>query len=1326
MCTSKFKRSLSIFLSLLIIITSLPVAVISSAADDLPVIMEFTFASSADFHRYYKQVYSVTFLDKIDTAAMSGALESWDISADQGSGEVMSWMYLNADATASAGENRYDVYIAGNGGVAANPKSGYIFAYFENLAYINGTENFNTSNATSFKALCYRCYELKFADFSSWDTSSVTDLSQLFDMTTANNSPIIPALEYVNLSGWDTSKVTTMSYMFNNCKSLLEVDISSFDTHNVTNMERMFYLCLALEKLYIGDEWTVENVTNDNAMFNCCYVLAGGKEQYDNEFKFVTPGKEVAHTGDKGFLTHISEKPQPEKKEYKVTYEFIGSVIPEGASVPVESVFEEGTKVSVADLPYADGYRFSGWSTVDADITSGSFVINNDVHIVGSWEKLYKVTYKYADGYAVPDGAPELPSFDAAAGEILTVNSIPFVDRYVFVGWTTSDVTVNENVFEMPEKDVTLYGYFKIPVESVEINGGDIIVNMGEEPPVINVTVRPDDATIKDIIYESDNENVVKVDEKGKITAIGEGTATITVYSKDDHTKSDTITITVKNPVTDIETDRNIITLNKSDTDKINVSVKPDNATNKLLDFSSDNEDVVTVDNLGNIVAVGEGTATITVKSKDNPAITETVVITVKIPVTEITAADDFTVNLGDTKNVEAKTNNDATNKELIYESSNPDVVKVDSEGNIVAVGEGSSTITITSKDNPEITETVTVTVKIPAEDIIIEKTDYKLNIGETENISAVIKPDNTTNKGLTYESNNKNIVIVDSDGKITAVGEGTTTITITSEDNPSVTRDVTVTVTIPVDDVIIAEDNLELEIGDTETLTTIITPENATNKDVSYKSSDESIVIVDENGKITAIGEGVAKITVTLNDDSSKTDVVTVSVKKPHVNVDKVEADRSEIEIEIGETDKITATITPDNATVKDVVFESDDESIVIVDENGNITAVGEGTATIIVKSKDDNSKYDLITVTVKKPYIPDETTTEVEETTTEAEETITDVEETTTEAEETTTEAEETTTEAEETTTEAEETTTEAEETTTETEESTTDVEETTTEAEETTTEVEETTTEAEETTTDVEETTTEAEETTTEAEETTTEAEETTTEAEETTTETEEPTTEPEEPTEPEKTDVVVEIPDKLVLTAGIPTSSGIKITPENADIKFVLTSENENIAFVDENGMIVGILPGSTNITVEFENGEIRTISVIVIAPVNIPQIFHICFGKTDGIGWYEVSVNGGDFFPQGPNSTLEVRKGDVLIIRTQDLWIDDDFEFYVNGFKVPETAPNQITVVVDGFMLIGALSMDISVPDIEESLNLFEKIIRAIKAFFEMIESWFKK
>ena len=127
MKTSKLNKILSVLLAVLMFISSVPVSVFA-AEESYPVMMATNAASSKGYYAYYKNVYTVTFLDEIKVEGTS--LEQWDMSA-AGDGSVLGWMYLNEEATADAGANRYDVYVAGEGGVAVNPKSTHLFYMFE-------------------------------------------------------------------------------------------------------------------------------------------------------------------------------------------------------------------------------------------------------------------------------------------------------------------------------------------------------------------------------------------------------------------------------------------------------------------------------------------------------------------------------------------------------------------------------------------------------------------------------------------------------------------------------------------------------------------------------------------------------------------------------------------------------------------------------------------------------------------------------------------------------------------------------------------------------------------------------------------------------------------------------------------------------------------------------------------------------------------------------------------------------------------------------------------------------------------------------------------
>ncbi|MBR6567815.1 MAG: InlB B-repeat-containing protein [Clostridia bacterium] len=116
-------------------------------------------------------------------------------------------------------------------------------------------------------------------------------------------------------------------------------------------------------------------------------------------------------------------------------------------------------------------------------------------------------------------------------------------------------------------------------------------------------------------------------------------------------------------------------------------------------------------------------------------------------------------------------------------------------------------------------------------------------------------------------------------------------------------------------------------------------------------------------------------------------------------------------------------------------------------------------------------------------------------------------------------------------------------------------------------------------------------------------------------------------------------------------------------------------------------------------------------------VNTETKHHIVFGKTDGIGWYRVSKDGGKTFETVfGNSVYEVEQGTELIIKVGDL-MGDAFTFYVNGQAVEPDDDGNLTVTVNGYMLIGALGYKVVVPDAEESLNWFQKLIKAIKEFF---------
>ena len=247
-------------------------------------------------------------------------------------------------------------------------------------------------------------------------------------------------------------------------------------------------------------------------------------------------------------------------------------------------------------------------------------------------------------------------------------------------------------------------------------------------------------------------------------------------------------------------------------------------------------------------------------------------------------------------------------------------------------------------------------------------KTSLTLNVGDEENLIPTITPDNATDKSVTWESSASGVATVDTSGKVTAVSVGTATITATAADGSGEKATCSVTVNaaaiVPVESVSLDKTSLELTEGGTARLTATILPDNATNKNVTWSTSDASIATVTD-GVVTAVAPGTATITVT-TEDGSKTATCAVTVAAATVPVTGVTLNKTSTSLYVGDTETLTATVAPDNATDRAVNWTSSNPSVATV-ENGVVTAVGAGTATITVTTQ-DNDYTASCTVTVSR----------------------------------------------------------------------------------------------------------------------------------------------------------------------------------------------------------------------------------------------------------------------------------------------------------------------------------------------------------------------
>lgn len=197
------------------------------------------------------EVRSITFLD----ATASAPDDAWDISRD-GNGSVLAWV---------TGENsRYDLYIAGEGGVEAPDNCEMLFALYSNVEFIHFGTAFDTSHVTRMTRMFMLCQSMKELDVSSFRTEKVESMVAMFGYCRS--------LEKLDLSSFDTSNVLNMGYMFDNCLNLTNLNLQSFNTSNVTSMTAMFEHCEKLPSLDLSS-FNTSRVTDMSLMFIECHSL---------------------------------------------------------------------------------------------------------------------------------------------------------------------------------------------------------------------------------------------------------------------------------------------------------------------------------------------------------------------------------------------------------------------------------------------------------------------------------------------------------------------------------------------------------------------------------------------------------------------------------------------------------------------------------------------------------------------------------------------------------------------------------------------------------------------------------------------------------------------------------------------------------------------------------------------------------------------------------------------------------------------------------------------------------------------------------------------
>lgn len=281
-------------------------------------------------------------------------------------------------------------------------------------------------------------------------------------------------------------------------------------------------------------------------------------------------------------------------------------------------------------------------------------------------------------------------------------------------------------------------------------------------------------------------------------------------------------------------------------------------------------------------------------------------------------------------------------------------------------------------KPTPEPTPVV-----VKADKITLDKGELDLwAVNQTESIKATVTPENAEDKDVVWESLNTSVVTVDQKGNVTAVANGTTFVKCSLKSNPKVFASCEATVliyeppkpaTIKATSITVEPKVLNLNTNDyfVDYLEYKILPENSDETDVVWESDNPEVATVSEDGQVVANGVGTTTIRCYIETNPSLSATCTVNVKgkvSEVVNVSAITLNPSEgLNLVDGNSSKITATVAPSNATNSSVKWVSSSPDVATVDDSGNVTAIKEGSTTIICTAVDGSGVSASCTVMVK-----------------------------------------------------------------------------------------------------------------------------------------------------------------------------------------------------------------------------------------------------------------------------------------------------------------------------------------------------------------------
>ena len=513
----------------------------------------------------------------------------------------------------------------------------------------------------------------------------------------------------------------------------------------------------------------------------------------------------------------------------------------------------------------------------------------------------------------------------------------------------------------------------------------------------------------ENITWNSSDITKVTVDPKGNVTGVGLGEATVTASAvvNGETVAASCKVIVIPIPASEITLSADDLTLLVGTTDRLTATVEPDNTTFPDITWSSQNEDIAKVSADGTVTAIAAGSTTVTATCGEATA---SCTVTVK-------GTGGITVNPGDgthededdddpggnTENGGSLTGNDLTLRvnqtgaieiglpegldvtpTLVWtlENNGADLVSMTVSQNTLSasfrglkVGQTGYTVSIESADGniEAVSGKITVIAETPLSSLRLDPEEVTMAKNALPvTLTPIYTPQNATMPALSWSSDNTAVAVVDDNGKVTPVGEGSCLITANATDGSMLSATCRVTVTAPIDggfqlefddSVMGGIEGVTIYLGDSFTITPKAQEGYDLPENITWNSSDITKVTVDPKGNVTGVGLGEATVTASavVNGESVAASCKVIVIPIP---ASEITLSADDLTLLVGTTDRLTATVEPDNTTFPDITWSSQNEDIAKVSADGTVTAIAAGSTTVTATCGEATA---TCTVTVK-----------------------------------------------------------------------------------------------------------------------------------------------------------------------------------------------------------------------------------------------------------------------------------------------------------------------------------------------------------------------